>query len=82
MTTTREEQAAVELGTTDVTPAVARVMVASFAITLMAVPAMQWAGQLRAFAVGDRNSPWPSAAEILTAPVSYTHLTLPTILLV
>ena len=68
MTTTREEQAAVELGTTDVTPTVARVMVASFAITLMAMPAAQWAGELRAFALGDRNSPWPSAAEILTAP--------------
>ena len=57
-----------ELGTTDVTPSVARMMVASFAITLMAVPAMQWAEELQAFAVGDRNSPWPSAAEILTAP--------------
>ena len=45
MTTTREEQAAVELGTTDITPSVARVMVASFAITVMAVPAVQWAGQ-------------------------------------
>ena len=68
MTTTREEQATVELGTTDVTPSVARMMVASFAITLMAVPAMQWAEERQAFAVGDRNSPWPSAAEILTAP--------------
>ncbi len=57
-----------ELGTTDVTPSVARMMVASFAITLMAVPAIQWAGELQTFAVGDRNSPWPSAAEILTAP--------------
>ena len=68
MTTTREEQAAVELGTTNVTPTVARVMVASFAITLVAMPAAQWAGELRAFALGDRNSPWPSSAEILTSP--------------
>jgi len=73
MPTTREEQAATELGTTEITPGVARALVAAFAVTLVTVPLLQWAGELRAYSAGERNTPWPAACEILTAPSVALH---------
>ncbi len=73
MPTTREEQAATELGTTEITPGVARALVVAFAVTLITVPLLQWAGELRAYSAKERNTPWPSAADILTAPSVALH---------
>ena len=68
MPTTREEQAATELGTTEITPGVARALVAACAVMLVTVPLLQWVSELRAYSAKERNTPWPSATEILTAP--------------
>ena len=73
MPTTREEQAATELGTTEITPGVARALVVAFAVTLITVPLLQWAGELRAYSAKERNTPWPSATDILTAPSVALH---------
>jgi len=73
MSISREDQAATELGTTEITPGAARALVAVFAITLVAVPALRWAGELQAYSTGERDSPWPDATEILTAPTVALH---------
>ena len=73
MPTTREEQAATELGTTEITPGVARALVAACAVMLVTVPLLQWVSELRAYSAKERNTPWPSATEILTAPSVALH---------
>ncbi|HAA48152.1 MAG TPA: hypothetical protein DCE43_00420 [Planctomycetaceae bacterium] len=70
---TREDQATAELGTTEITPGVARTLVVTIAATLLAVPLLQWGDQLYSFSTGQRDSPWPDAAEILTAPGVALH---------
>ena len=70
---TREDQATAELGTTEITPGVARTLVVTIAATLLAVPLLQWGDQLYSFSTGQRDSPWPDAADILTAPGVALH---------
>ena len=73
MHSTREDQATAELGTTEITAGVARTLVATIAATLLAVPLLQWGDQLYSFSTGQRDSPWPDAADILTAPGVALH---------
>ncbi|MFP6702187.1 MAG: hypothetical protein VB861_10610, partial [Planctomycetaceae bacterium] len=71
--THREDQAAAELGTTEITRGVAQALVAAFAITLLAVPAIDWAGQLRANSTDNSTSTAPAATDILAAPAVALH---------
>jgi alginate O-acetyltransferase complex protein AlgJ len=71
--THREDQAAAELGTTEITRGVAQALVATFAITLLAVPTIDWAGQLRGVSTGNSNSTAPAATDILAAPAVALH---------
>ncbi len=68
VTTTREQQAVREIGTTDVSRGVARALSAGFLLSLLAVPAIQWGSDLQEFANGRRAAPWPTATEIVSAP--------------
>ena len=66
---TREQQAARELGRTEVTTGVARGLDGVFAATLLLVPLVQWGLELTEHVTGERESLSPDAIEILDAPL-------------
>ncbi len=66
--TTREQQAVREIGTTDVCNGVARALSAGFLLSLLVIPVIEWGSDLQKFVDGRRATPWPAAAEIVSAP--------------
>lgn len=65
---TREQQAAHELGRTDVSPAVARALGGVFTVTLLVVPLLQWGLELTDYVNGNRSTARPGVIEIFDAP--------------
>jgi len=60
----REEIAQIEVGHTQITRAMAWVLVAVFLVTIGAVPILQHIHDIRAYLAGDRDSPLPQAYDI------------------
>ncbi len=64
---TREEQAKLEIGRTEISPGVQWAVVAIGLFTLFAVPAIQAYHEMRQHAEGRRQSRWPQCLDVLDA---------------
>ena len=64
---TREEQAKLEIGHTEISPGVKWTLFVAGLLTLFAVPAVQTYRQMRQHAEGRRENPWPQCCDIFVA---------------
>ena len=64
---TREEQAKLEIGHTEITPGAKWTLCLVGLFTLFAVPAVQTYREMRQHAEGRRETPWPQCCEIFDA---------------